>query len=198
MPSAIRPQAYQINRRMREDLLVQKGRVIWFTGLSGSGKSTLANALATTLHEKGFKTYVLDGDNTRLGLNKDLGFQLADRTENIRRLAEVAKLFTDAGLIVLVAAISPLESDRLMAREIIGEKDLSLIHVDCSIEHCESRDVKGLYASARSGELPEFTGISSPYELPEQADLRLQTDSLSTDACLQLLMDHILPKLQVA
>jgi len=159
-------QALSITRENRERLNGHKGRVIWFTGLSGSGKSTLANALEKELHAQGERTYILDGDNIRQGLNKDLGFTDADRVENIRRVAEVAKLMMDAGLIVMTAFISPFRAEREMARELIGNENFTEVFVDTPLEVCEQRDPKGLYKKARRGQLPNMTGINSPYEPP--------------------------------
>ncbi len=163
-------QALTIDRAAREALNGHAGRVVWFTGLSGSGKSTLANALAVRLHAAGRHCYILDGDNIRHGLNKDLGFTEADRVENIRRVAEVAKLMMDAGLIVLSAFISPFRREREMARDLIGPAHFSEVYVSTPLPVCEARDVKGLYRKARSGQLPNMTGIDSPYEAPERAD----------------------------
>jgi bifunctional enzyme CysN/CysC len=162
----VHPQALSITRAEREHLNGHAGRVIWFTGLSGSGKSTIANALEKALHAQGKRTYILDGDNIRQGLNKDLGFTDADRVENIRRIAEVAKLMMDAGMIVLTAFISPFRREREMARELIGPDHFVEVFVSTSLEVCEERDVKGLYKKARSGQLPNMSGISSPYEPP--------------------------------
>jgi bifunctional enzyme CysN/CysC len=159
-------QALNVARPDRERLNGHKGRVIWFTGLSGSGKSTLANALEQALHAQGRRTYILDGDNVRQGLNRDLGFTEADRVENIRRIAEVAKLMMDAGLIVMTAFISPFRQEREAARQLIGEEDFVEIHVSTPLEVCEARDPKGLYKKARRGEIPNMTGINSPYEVP--------------------------------
>lgn len=159
-------QALSINREDRERLNGHQGKVIWFTGLSGSGKSTLANALEKELHAQGKRTYILDGDNIRQGLNKDLGFTDADRVENIRRVVEVAKLMMDAGLIVMTAFISPFRAEREMARELIGDENFIEVFVDTPLEVCEQRDPKGLYKKARSGQLPNMTGINSPYEPP--------------------------------
>ena len=184
-------QALSIGRAEREHLNGHKGKVIWFTGLSGSGKSTIANALEKRLHEQGKRTYILDGDNVRQGLNKDLGFTDADRVENIRRVAEVAKLMMDAGLIVMTAFISPFRAEREMARELIGAENFIEVFVDTPLELCEERDPKGLYKKARRGDLPNMTGISSPYEKPEQAELVIQTDKVSLEQALQLLNDKI-------
>jgi len=166
-------QALNIVRADRERLNGHKGRVIWFTGLSGSGKSTLANALEQALHAQGQRTYILDGDNVRQGLNRDLGFTDADRVENIRRIAEVAKLMMDAGLIVMTAFISPFRQEREAARQLIGEHDFIEIHVSTPLEVCEARDPKGLYKKARKGEIPNMTGINSPYEVPVAPALRV-------------------------
>lgn len=162
----------------REDRATQNGHksvVVWFTGLSGSGKSTVAHSVEKTLADMGCRTYVLDGDNVRHGLCGDLGFSVEDRTENIRRIAELAKLFVDAGMLTFTAFISPIYEDRRKAKELLGD-DIVEIFCDCSLEECERRDVKGLYKRARRGEIGEFTGINSPYEAPEAPDLRLQTD----------------------
>jgi bifunctional enzyme CysN/CysC len=170
-------QALSITREDRERLNGHKGKVVWFTGLSGSGKSTIANSLEKQLHAQGKRTYVLDGDNIRQGLNKDLGFTDADRVENIRRVAEVAKLMMDAGLIVMTAFISPFRAEREMAKELIGADHFIEIFVDTPLEVCEQRDPKGLYKKARRGELPNMTGISSPYEHPENPDLVFKQDA---------------------
>jgi adenylylsulfate kinase len=171
--------------------------VIWLVGLSGSGKSTLAGNIETVLHQKGYKTYLLDGDNVRLGLNNDLGFSSKDRTENIRRIAEVARLFNEAGIIVLSAFISPLESDRNQARELIGIENFIEIFVHCPLHICEKRDVKGLYAKARKGLIPNFTGIDAPFESPKQPDLTISTEAEAPAASLKKLLDFIEPKLKL-
>ena len=162
-----------ITRTEREHLNGHRGRVIWFTGLSGSGKSTLANALEIELHGKGYRTFILDGDNIRHGLNKDLGFTDEDRVENIRRIAEVARLMMEAGMIVMTSFISPFRREREMARELIGADDFIEVYVDTPLEICEERDVKGLYRKARKGEIPNMTGINSPYEEPLNPELRI-------------------------
>ena len=169
----------------REKLLNQKGCVIWFTGLSGSGKSTLANAVGQVLHQQQHHTYVLDGDNVRHGLNKNLGFSPADREENIRRIGEVAKLFADAGTIVLTAFISPYRTDRDQARALIADGRFVEVFVDCPLEVCEERDTKGLYKKARAGEIKEFTGISAPYEPPLNPEVTVNTAALSIEECAQ-------------
>ena len=161
-------QSFTIDRGDREKLNGQKSKVIWFTGLSGSGKSTLANALEQQFHQQGRHTYILDGDNIRQGLNKDLGFSDNDRIENIRRIAEVAKLMLDAGLIVMTAFISPFRREREMARELIGAENFIEVYVATPLTICEQRDPKGLYKKARSGQIKDMTGIDSPYEIPEK------------------------------
>ncbi len=182
-------QATEINKAARNKLNGHKGRVIWFTGLSGSGKSTVANALEQTLHARGIRTYMLDGDNVRQGLNKDLGFTDADRVENIRRIAEVAKLMVDAGLVVLTAFISPFRSERDMARNLFEEGEFVEVFVDVPLETAEERDPKGLYKKARRGELPNFTGIDSPYEKPLAAEVEIQTGTQSIEACVAKILE---------
>ena len=166
-------QALSNTRADREKLNGHTGKVVWFTGLSGSGKSTVANALAVALNAKGQRTYLLDGDNIRQGLNKDLGFTEADRVENIRRIAEVAKLMMDAGMIVMTAFISPYRRERDMARQLIGDENFVEVFVNTPIEVCEQRDVKGLYKKARLGQIPNFTGVNSAYEVPQDHHLEL-------------------------
>jgi bifunctional enzyme CysN/CysC len=183
----IHTQALSINRATREKQHGHKGRVIWFTGLSGSGKSTLANSLEVELQKQGKHTYLLDGDNIRQGLNKDLGFTDSDRVENIRRIAEVAKLMMDAGLIVITAFISPFKREREMARSLIGAENFVEIFVDTPIEVCEERDPKGLYKKAREGKLPNFSGISSPYETPGNPDLRIDGKINKSDSLKKIL-----------
>lgn len=181
-------QAVTVDKKARAKLNGHPGRVLWFTGLSGSGKSTIANALEKKLHAKGFRTYILDGDNVRLGLNRDLGFTDADRVENIRRIAEVAKLMVDAGLIVMTAFISPFRAERRMAREMFQEGEFVEIFVDTPLEVAEERDPKGLYRKARRGELPNFTGIDSPYEAPEAPEFRLETQHGKADSLAENLL----------
>jgi bifunctional enzyme CysN/CysC len=173
--SNIHWQALQVNRAARAALKEQRPAVLWFTGLSGSGKSTIANLLEKKLHVAGKHTYILDGDNVRHGLNRDLGFTDEDRVENIRRVAEVAKLMVDAGLIVIVSFISPFRAERRFAREIMGEGEFVEVFVDTPFEECARRDPKGLYAKALSGEIKNFTGLDSPYETPEAAEIHLKT-----------------------
>ena len=175
-----------VTKQDREKLLNQKGCVVWFTGLSGSGKSTLANAVAHQLHERNHHTYVLDGDNVRHGLNKNLGFSPEDREENIRRVGEVAKLFVDAGTIVMTAFISPYREDRDQARDLIEENRFVEVFVECPLNICEERDPKGLYKKARSGEIKEFTGISAPYEEPDIPEVVVNTAELSVIESAQL------------
>lgn len=185
-------QALSITRQDRERLNGHKGKVIWFTGLSGSGKSTIANALEQELHAQGKRTYILDGDNVRQGLNNDLGFTDADRVENIRRVAEVAKLMMDAGLVVMTAFISPFRAERAMARQLIGEDNFIEVFVDTPLEVCEQRDPKGLYKKARSGLLPNMTGINSPYEAPQLPTLTITPEQTDSNQILSNLVDKIL------
>ena len=186
-------QALSITRSDRERLNGHSGKVIWFTGLSGSGKSTLANALEKELFSQGKRTYILDGDNVRQGLNKDLGFTDADRVENIRRVAEVAKLMMDAGMIVITAFISPFRAEREMARQLIGEKDFFEIFLSTSLDACEKRDPKGLYKKAREGRLPNMTGISSPYEIPTTPFITLNSESTSVQESTDLIIQKTMP-----
>ncbi len=169
-----------------------KSCVLWFTGLSASGKSTLANALCEALHSMGVKCYVLDGDNIRHGLNKNLGFSPEDRKENIRRIGEVAKLFVDAGMITMTAFISPYKEDRDSVRDLLKKEEFIEVFVKCSIEECEIRDPKGIYKRARSGEIKEFTGISAPYEEPENPELILETDALCLEECVGSLLNYLI------
>jgi len=166
------------------------GGILWFSGLSGSGKSTIAKLLQKRLFDKGYQVFVLDGDNIRKGLNRDLGFSPEDRAENLRRVGEVAALFAKAGVIVISAFISPMREDRRMVRS-IAPNYFHNIHIKASLEACEKRDVKGLYAKARSGEIPEFTGISAPYEEPQNPDIVLDTENLSVQACVEQLLKYI-------
>ncbi len=180
-----------VARADREQLLGQRGATIWLTGLSGSGKSTIAVAAEKALAERGRLTYVLDGDNVRHGLNANLGFSPEDRTENIRRIGEVAKLFTDSGVIVFSSFISPYRADRDAVREIMADGDFVEVLVDATVETCEGRDVKGLYKKARAGEIPEFTGISAPYEAPEKPEVVLDTNSQSVDDSVAALVAYL-------
>ena len=182
-----------LQRKDREALLKQKG--IWFTGLSGSGKSTLAIALERELYKQGILCRILDGDNIRSGINNNLGFSEADRTENIRRIAEVSKLFVDCGIVTIAAFISPTHAIRRMASEIIGEDDFLEVYVSTPIEECERRDVKGLYAKARRGEIKEFTGISSPFEAPEHPFISIDTSRQSLADSVKVLLEAVSPKI---
>ncbi|MBI2784438.1 MAG: adenylyl-sulfate kinase [Porticoccaceae bacterium] len=169
----------------------QKPCVIWFTGLSGAGKSTLANALERALFERGHHCYLLDGDNVRHGLNRDLGFSDADRVENIRRIAEVAKLLVDAGLIAMTAFISPFRADRQLARDLLPADEFIEVHVATSLAVCEQRDPKGLYRKARAGQIPNFTGIDSAYEAPVNPELVVDTGAEDLDGCVQSLLAYL-------
>jgi adenylylsulfate kinase len=180
-----------VTRNEREALLQQKGVTVWLTGLSGSGKSTIAVAAEHALLKRGRLAYVLDGDNVRHGLNSNLGFSPEDRTENIRRIGEVAKLFTDSGVIVFTSFISPYRADRNGVRKIMNPGDFVEVLVDASLETCESRDVKGLYEKARAGEIPEFTGISAPYVAPETPELVLDTNSQSVEESVVQLVNYL-------
>lgn len=190
------PHDHHIKRLDREKLFGHKPLVIWFVGLSGSGKSTLASALEYHLHQKGHKTYILDGDNIRAGLNNDLDFSEESRQENIRRISEVSKLFVDSGTIVLTAFISPFKEDREKARAVVGDSFFE-VYVDCPIEVCEQRDVKGLYKKAREGKIKHFTGISSPFEIPDKPDIAVDTANQSLEDCLIELIDVIEPKVKL-
>ena len=183
--------AHDVDKEARARLKGHKGRVLWMTGLSGSGKSTVANGVEKALHAQGKHTFILDGDNIRHGLNKDLGFTDADRVENIRRIAEVAKLMVDAGIIVITAFISPFRSERDMARALFEDDEFVEIYLDVPLDVAESRDPKGLYRKARAGELPHFTGIDSPYEAPETADIHVPTAELSLDECVERVLKHV-------
>ena len=174
--------AHKITREDRQKLNGHRGAVLWFTGLSGCGKSTIANAVDQLLHEQGVHTFVLDGDNIRMGLNRNLGFTAEDRTENIRRIGEVARLFADAATIVLTAFISPYKADRDLVRALLPDGEFIEILVQASLETCEARDPKGLYKKARAGEIDNFTGISAPYEAPEKPELILDSDNKGVEA----------------
>ncbi len=177
-----------VTRSRREQLNGHKGAILWFTGLSGSGKSTIAHTVEERLHQSGCRTFVFDGDNVRHGLCGDLGFSQKDRSENIRRIGEMVKLFLEAGIIVLTAFISPIRKDRERVRSLVPAGDFIEIYCRCPLDVCESRDVKGLYHRARSGEVKEFTGISSPYETPEKPALVLDTNVCSLDECVSKVM----------
>jgi adenylylsulfate kinase len=183
-----------MSRDDKERLLRQRGMMLWFTGLSGSGKSTVAIALERELHSRGLLCRILDGDNIRSGINNNLGFSAEDRVENIRRIAEVGRLFVDTGIITIAAFISPNNQLREMAAEIIGKDDFVEVFVSTPLEECEKRDVKGLYAKARRGEIKNFTGISAPFEAPEHPDITLDTSKLPVEESVKILLDYVLPK----
>jgi adenylylsulfate kinase len=180
-----------VTRVDREKINGHKAATVWLTGLSGSGKSTIAVDLEKRLWERGIRAYILDGDNIRHGLNKNLGFSPADRTENIRRIGEVAKLFTEAGVVALTAFISPYRADRDQVRAIMAAGDFVEVHVDCPVEVCEQRDVKGLYKKARAGEIKEFTGISAPYEAPEKPELTINTAGQSVEESAKQILAYL-------
>jgi adenylylsulfate kinase len=180
-----------VTRERREKQNGHKSFILWFTGLSGSGKSTLAHALEEQLHQMGCRTFVFDGDNVRHGLNKDLGFSSKDRQENIRRIGEMCKLFMEAGVIALTAFISPFKEDREIVRRLTGDGNFIEVFCDCSLSTCELRDVKGLYAKARRGEIKEFTGISSPYEKPEKPELIVGTDNATVEECVDMIIEYL-------
>lgn len=182
---------HRVTKEARCKLNGHQGAILWFTGMSGCGKSTVANAVDYLLHQKGIHTFVLDGDNIRLGLNKNLGFSPEDRTENIRRIGEVAKLYTDAGILVLNAFISPYASDRDTIRALVGQGEFIEVFVDASLETCEKRDPKGLYKKARAGEIKGFTGIDAPYEAPKAPEITLDSDSKSIDVLAQEVVDFL-------
>lgn len=186
------PHEPSVHRKNREGMNQHKSIIIWFTGLSASGKSTLANALEAKLHKNNVRTYVLDGDNIRQGLCKDLGFSNEDRTENIRRIGEVSKLMMEAGILVITAFISPFIKDRKIVRELVEKGEFIEVFCDAPIDICESRDPKGLYLKARKGELSEFTGISSPYEEPPKPEITLDTEKLSVHDCTEKIIAHLL------
>ena len=185
------PHDHKIKKEDRKKSYDHKPAIIWFTGLSGSGKSTLASALEYKLHKAGFKTYILDGDNIRSGLNKGLTFSDDDRKENIRRIAEVAKLFVDAGIVVLTAFISPFKEDRATARNLVESGEFIEVFVDCPLEICEQRDVKGLYKKARKGEITKFTGIDSPFEKPETPEITIPTHQLPLEESVDRLFNFV-------
>jgi len=193
----IRAEVGPVSAGARERLLGQRAVTIWMTGLSGSGKSSIAQELERRLHEEGHHVYVLDGDNLRFGLNRDLTFSRGDRSENIRRAAEVARLFNDAGTIVLVPIISPFRDDRDRARAIVGADRFLEVYLSTPLSVCEARDVKGLYRKARAGEIAEFTGISSPYEVPEHPSFALDTSALDLAACADVLQRAIEAKIRL-
>ncbi len=188
----------EITAKQRAEQKKQKPCVLWFTGLSGSGKSTVANAVEQKLFEAGCHSYLLDGDNVRHGINKDLSFSDEDRVENIRRIGEISKLFVDSGLIVLTAFISPFIADRQQVRELVGDAEFLEVFIDTPIEICEQRDPKGLYQKARKGEIKHFTGIDSPYEAPENAEIVVKTAELNIEECGLFVLDHLKQKGYIA
>tara|TARA_R110002124_G_C8974716_1_gene515907 strand:+ start:62258 stop:62851 length:594 start_codon:yes stop_codon:yes gene_type:complete len=191
------PHDFQITKAQRSGLKKHKPLVLWFTGLSGSGKSTIANAVEMALFKKGVHTYTLDGDNVRKGLNRNLSFSSEDRTENIRRIAEVANLMVDAGLVVLASFVSPYRKDREQCNKIIGYANFVEVFVNTSVEECERRDVKGLYKKARKGEIKNFTGIDAPYEAPQSADIEIDTINTSVAEAVEIILKYIDKKLEL-
>lgn len=191
MNENIIPHKYSVTTKMRERLNNHKGLVVWFTGLSGSGKSTIAHALDLQLNKNNIHTYILDGDNIRSRLNSDLNFSEADREENIRRIGEVSALFADAGLIAITAFISPYRRDRVRARKLLPEGRFIEVYVKCPVETAEARDPKGLYKKARAGEIERFTGISDPYEEPENPDITIDTTAVSVDEAVEIIIKYL-------
>ncbi|WP_405576037.1 adenylyl-sulfate kinase [Winogradskyella sp. Asnod2-B02-A] len=187
---------YKIAKADREKLNGHRSFLLWFTGLSGSGKSTLANLVEMELHKKGISTFSLDGDNIRQGINKDLSFVPEDRTENIRRIAEIANLMVDAGVVTLAAFVSPYIKDRENIKQIVGADNFIEIYINTSLDECERRDVKGLYKKARAGEIKNMTGISAPYEAPVNPDIEIVTDHQDIDTSVQTILDFIIQKLK--
>jgi len=185
-----------LNREDKELLLNQRSKVIWITGLSGSGKSTIASVFERALHEKGFISKLLDGDNVRTGINNNLGFSEDDRTENIRRVAEISKLFIHCGVVLINCFISPLESIRNKVKEIVGEDDFLVVYINTPLEVCESRDPKGLYKKARAGEIKNFTGIDSPFEEPKNPFIEINTEVTSVEESVDLMLKKILPLIE--
>jgi len=190
-------QNYEVSQLERNQANKHRSFLVWFTGLSGSGKSTIANALEHKLHQEGIKTYVLDGDNIRLGINKDLSFSAEDRSENMRRIAEIAKLFIDAGVVVMGAFVSPYKKDRKSIEYVVGNNNFVEVFVNTSLEACELRDVKGLYAKARKGEIKDFTGINAPYEAPEKPDIEVVTDNMTVREAVDIIYPVIIKKLKI-
>ena len=195
MKENIIPHSYQISVEDRKKLNQHNSFLIWFTGLSGSGKSTIANVVEQELHKKGVKTYTLDGDNIRKGINKDLTFVPEDRTENIRRISEISALMVDAGIVVLAAFVSPYKKDRINIKNVVKDVNFVEIYINTSVEECERRDVKGLYKKARAGEIKNMTGISSPYEEPVNPSIEIKTEELTVEEAVTNIMNYITPKL---
>ena len=181
-----------LSQNHRNKLLKQKPFVLWLTGLSASGKSTIANIVESKMYDMNYKTYLLDGDNIRHGLNSDLGFDESSRVENIRRIGEVSKLFLDAGIIVITAFISPFKSDRKLVRSLFNEREFLEVFIDCSLETCENRDPKGMYIKARNGDIKNFTGISSPYENPDNPEIQVINDNISVDEASNQIMNFLI------
>ncbi len=197
MGENIIPHDYQISRSDRQKNKNHNSFLLWFTGLSGSGKSTIANVVEQELFKQGINTYTLDGDNIRKGINSDLTFSPEDRTENIRRIAEVANLMVDAGIVTLAAFVSPYKKDRENIKSIVKDVNFVEIYINTSVEECERRDVKGLYKKARAGEIKNMTGISAPYEAPENPDIEIKTEEVSVELAVKKILDYIRPKLQL-
>ena len=197
MKKNITPHPYQISQKDRRDSNKHSSFLLWFTGLSGSGKSTIANAVEQELYKQGIKTYTLDGDNIRSGINNDLSFSPDDRTENIRRIAEVANLMIDAGLVVLAAFVSPYKKDRKNIKSIVKDVNFVEVFINASVEECERRDVKGLYKKARAGEIKNMTGISAPYEAPDNPDIEINTEKESIENAVKRIIEYIVPKLKL-
>ena len=191
MEKIIIPNKTKLSKKDRQKLKGHKSFILWFTGLSGSGKSTLANAIEEELFKKGIHTYILDGDNIRTGLNKDLGFSAKDREENIRRIGEVAKLFVDAGIVILTAFISPYKKDREFVRNLVEKGEFIEVYVKCPLEICEQRDVKGLYKKARGGIIKNFTGIDDPYEEPENPEIVVETDKETIEESVNKIISYL-------
>jgi len=197
MAKHVIPHNYQVSKKDRLTANNHNSFLLWFTGLSGSGKSTIANLVEQKLYEKGIKTYTLDGDNIRKGINNDLSFSPEDRTENIRRIAEVSNLMIDAGLVVLAAFVSPYKKDRDNIRTIVKDVNFVEVYVNTSLEECERRDVKGLYKKARAGEIKNMTGISAPYEAPQNPQIEIKTETESVEDAVSRIIDYITPKLKL-
>ena len=197
MSKNVIPHDYQISKEDRQKAKSHKSFLLWFTGLSGSGKSTIANVVEQELYNLGVNTYTLDGDNIRKGINNDLSFSPEDRTENIRRIAEISNLMIDAGLVTLAAFVSPYKKDRENIKSIVKDVNFVEVYINTSVEECERRDVKGLYKKARAGEIKNMTGISAPYEAPENPDIEIETEKVSVETAVKQILDYIRPKLQL-
>ncbi|MFD2542899.1 adenylyl-sulfate kinase [Lacinutrix gracilariae] len=197
MKENIIPHSYQVSKSDRQEKNKHNSFLIWFTGLSGSGKSTIANVVEQELYKLGVKTYTLDGDNIRKGINSDLTFAPEDRTENIRRIAEIANLMVDAGLVTLAAFVSPYRKDRENIKSIVKDVNFIEVYINTSVEECERRDVKGLYKKARAGEIKNMTGISAPYEAPENPDIEIKTEEKTVEQAVKDILEYIKPKLEI-